>query len=124
MLQIKSFNKKVKKAPKDGAKSKPKTKSRNYTICNLAVCKEVFKAVYISNGRLGRILKRHDENPISYQKIREEGKPLDPVIAEVLTSVLTRMSKYVSHYERHKNKDDSFVYIGTWLHVGQSLRTG
>ena len=52
------------KTPKDGGQSKPKTKRRNYTLCNLAVCKEVFKAVYdISNGRMGRILKQNDENP-------------------------------------------------------------
>ena len=43
LLQIKSLDKKV-KAPKDGVQSKTKTKSRNYTICNLAVCKELFKS--------------------------------------------------------------------------------
>ena len=69
LLQIKSFDKKVKKAPKDGVQNKAKTKSRNYIICNLAVCKEVFKAFYdISSGRLGRILKQHDENPLQLPK--------------------------------------------------------
>ena len=68
LLQIKSFDKKVKKAPKDGVQNKAKTKSRNYIICNLAVCKEVFKAVYISSGRLGRILKQLDENLLQLPK--------------------------------------------------------
>lgn len=58
LLQIKSFDKKVKKAPKDGVQNKAKTKSRNYIICNLAVCKEVFKGFHdITNDQLGRILK-------------------------------------------------------------------
>ena len=58
LLQIKSFNKKVRKTPKDGVQSKLKAKSRNYTISNLAVCKEVFKGFHdITNDQLGRILK-------------------------------------------------------------------
>ena len=91
LLQIKSFDKKVKKAPKDGVQNKAKTKSRNYIICNLAVCKEVFKAVYISSGRLGRILKQLDENLLQLPK----DIALDPFIVGVLTSVLTRMPEYM-----------------------------
>ena len=97
LLQIKSFDKKVKKASKDGVQNKAKTKSRNYIICNLAVCKEVFKAVYISSGRLGRILKQLDENLLQLPKDQRWGKniALDPFIVGVLTSVLTRMPKYM-----------------------------
>ena len=123
LLPSKSFDKNVKKALKDGVQCKRKTKSRDYTICNLAMCKEVFKAVYdISNGQLGRLLKLHDENPLQLPKDQRGGKTrvLDLVIVEALTSVLTRMSKYVSHYEQHKNKDENFVYMEpgcTWNKV-------
>ena len=84
LLLGKSFEKKVKKAPKDGVQCKRKTKSRNYTICNLAVCKEVFKADYdISNGRLGRILKQHDENPLQLSKDkRRENQSFRPSYSE------------------------------------------
>ena len=52
------LTKKVRKTPKDGVQSKLKAKSRNYTISNLAVCKEVFKGFHdITNDQLGRILK-------------------------------------------------------------------
>ena len=44
---------------------------------------------------------------------------------EVLTPVLPRMSEYVSHYERHKNKDDNFVYMEsgrTWDKVYELVK--
>ena len=108
LLLSKSFEKKVKKAPKDGVQCKRKTKSRNYTICNLAVCKEVFKAVYdISNGRLGRILKQHDENPLQLSKDKRENQSFRPSYSEkyllldlqgcqnmchIMSSIKTRMT--------------------------------
>ena len=44
---------------------------------------------------------------------------------EVLTSVLTRMPKYVSHYEWHENKDDKIVYMEpgcTWDKVYELIK--
>ena len=119
LLQIKSFDKKVKKAPKDGVQNKAKTKSRNYIII------QVFKAVYdISSGRLGRILKQHDENLLQLPKDQRGGKNIafDPFIVGVLTSVLTRMPKYM--HTMSCLKTEMTTGYGTWLHVGQSLRTG
>lgn len=57
------------KAQKPNTTSKPKNKSRKYKICEVDVCKELFKAVYsVSNGRLGRILIKRDEHPDSPPK--------------------------------------------------------
>ena len=44
---------------------------------------------------------------------------------KVLTSGLTRMPKYVSHYEQHKNKGDNFVYMEpgcTWDKVYELVK--
>ena len=92
------------------------------------MCKEVFKAVYdISNGRLGRILKRNYDKLLQLPKDQRGGKTraLDLVTVELLTSVLTRMPKYVVQYEWHKNKDDNFAYMEpgcTWDKVYELVK--
>ena len=61
---VSSTDKKSAKVKKEGVQSKPKSKTRNYTINKLAVCKEVFKSTFsISNGRVGRLLSHHDRSP-------------------------------------------------------------
>lgn len=46
--------------------TKPKNKSCLYIINDRKVCKELFKNVYnVSNGRLGRLLKKRDAHPDS-----------------------------------------------------------
>ena len=111
---IESVEKQTSKQQKRGVTSKPKNKSRKYKICDLTVCKEMLKAVYcVSNGRIGRILQQRDANPDLPPKDKRGGrrKEVDPIVMEKLTYVLKKLPKYVSHYEREKNKDNNLLYL-------------
>ena len=81
---VKTVDKATTKCPKKGVKSKPRSKTRQYTINGIDVCKEVFKAVFsISNGRLGRLLLAHDRNPNEIPKERRGAKRMqriDPLV--------------------------------------------
>ena len=125
---IKTIEKGTEKIKQPGAVSKPKNKSRNYQICDMTVCKELFKTVYsVSNGRLGRILKYRDDHPDSPPKDKRDGKTkeIDPIVMEKLSDILKRLPKYVSHYQREKNKDDNIVYVEphlNWQKVHEMLQ--
>ena len=97
-----------------GKVSKPKQKTRNYTIAGLTVCKEMFKQVYNqSNGRLSRLLKFADENHGTIKKDMRGGKTkeVNPIVIEKITYVLKKLPKYISHYEREKNANDNVVFL-------------
>ena len=115
LTQISSYEKKTAKIPKEGVKSQPKSKTRVYHVKDTEVCKEIFKAVYgVSNGRLGRLLKKAESDPT---KIPKDGRGhatdhgIDPRITAKLIDVVKRLPKYVSHYSRGKETTDNSVYL-------------
>ena len=80
---------------------------RMYSVNGIEVCKEVFKSVFsINNGRLGRLLLFHDENPNVLPKDRRgpaENQGIDPRVMETVIKVVKRLPKYVLHYGRGKD---------------------
>lgn len=103
--------------------SKEKNKSRKYVINDLRVCKGLFKNVYcVSNGRLGRLNKQRDAHPDSPIKDKRGGKEkeVNPVIMKALSDTLIALPKYISHYNRQKDRDDNIIYLEpdmTWTKV-------
>ena len=127
---IDTLDKSTEKAPKSGMVHKPKNKSRQYYICGINVCKELFKTVYsVSNGRLGRVLQyrdAHPDSPLKKDKRGGKNKEINPIIMKTLSEVLIKLPKYISHYHREKDqdKDDNIVYLEpslTWKKVYEIL---
>ena len=103
------------KKVKEGVASKVREMARSYKINDKDVCKGLFVATYgISNGRLGRVLKRYD-NDSSHMPIDGRGKGSKAVVApevtECLVETIEKFPKYISHYGRSKDKNDNTIYL-------------
>lgn len=88
-----------------------KVRKRCYRINEVDMCKEVFKTVFsISNGRLSRLLQRHDQNPNELPKDRRGPKEDQGISEEVVAKmieIINRLPRYTSHYNREKETDNT-----------------
>ena len=128
LSKITSKEKCTAKKTAHGKVSKPKEKRRMYMIAGHTVCKELFKGVYNqSNGRLSRLFKFLDINPVTIKKDGRGGKTKEvkPIVVEKIIYVLKKLPKYISHYERENNPDDNNVYLEpglTWTKVYELVK--
>ena len=82
----------------------------------MSVCKEVF----ISNGRLGRLLQSHDKNPEALHKDQrgsKENHGIGPRVIETLIKIVKKLPKYTFHYARDKESDNTVFLEPDWQWV-------
>ena len=115
LQNVKITTKKVSKNVKPGVTSRPKQVSRKYFINGKNVCKELFLATYsIANGRLQRLLQKVQQNPNAVPKDgrgnQRNHEILNKDVYQILTDVIQRLPKYISHYSREKH-DNNILYL-------------